>query len=70
MPGTILSSRPRQREPLPPLGPGERLINGRVYYSAAWLGVAAPFEPEAVTAAPQAACSVGQRLTARPGFVG
>ena len=25
--------------------PGERVVNGRVYYSAAWLG-AAPFEPE------------------------
>jgi hypothetical protein len=47
MPRTILSSRPREREPLPPLGPGERVIDGRVYYSAAWLG-AAPFEPEEV----------------------
>jgi hypothetical protein len=44
---TILSSRPRPRAPLSPLGPGERVINGRVYYSALWLGVAA-FEPEAV----------------------
>jgi hypothetical protein len=35
MPGTILSIRPRQREPLPSLGPGEQVINGRVYYSAA-----------------------------------
>jgi hypothetical protein len=51
MPRTILSSRPRQREPLPPLGPGERVINGRVYYSAAWLD-AAPFEPEAVKVGP------------------
>ena len=51
MPRTILSSRPRPREPLPPLGAGERLINGRVYYSAAWLG-AAPFEPEAVKIGP------------------
>ncbi len=51
MPGTILSSHPRQRPSLPPLGPGERVINGRVYYSAAWLG-AAPFEPEAVKIEP------------------
>jgi hypothetical protein len=51
MSGTILSSRPREREPLPPLGPGERVINGRVYYSAAWLG-AAPFEPEEVKIRP------------------
>jgi hypothetical protein len=29
------------------LGPGERIIGGRIYYSAAWLGAAA-FEPEAV----------------------
>jgi hypothetical protein len=45
MSGIILSSRTRQREPLPRLGPGERITNGRLYYSAAWLG-AAPFEPE------------------------
>jgi hypothetical protein len=51
MSGTILSIRPREREPLPPLGPGERAIDGRVYYSAAWLG-AAPFEPEAVRIEP------------------
>src|SRR2546426_12456516 len=51
MPGTILSIRPRQREPLPPLGPGEHIVSGRVYYSAAWLG-AAPFEPEAVQIEP------------------
>ena len=51
MSGIILSSRPRQREPLPPLGPGERVINGRVYYSAAWLD-AAPFEPEAAKIEP------------------
>jgi hypothetical protein len=48
MPGTILSIRPRQREPLPP---GKRIINGRVCYSAAWLG-APPFEPEAVQIEP------------------
>ena len=46
MSGTILSIRPRQREPLPPLGPGERIINGRVYYSAAWL--CSPLEGEVV----------------------
>jgi hypothetical protein len=51
MSGTILSSRPRQREPLPPLGPGERVINGRVYYSAAWLDPEA-FEPEVVKIKP------------------
>jgi len=34
MSGTILSIRRRQWEPL---GPGERIIDGRVYYSAAWL---------------------------------
>jgi hypothetical protein len=51
MPGTILSIHPRQREPLPPLGPGERVINGRVYYSAAWLD-AAPSEREAVQIEP------------------
>src|SRR5205823_9053416 len=45
MPGIILSSRLGQRAQLLPLGPDKRLINGRVYYSAAWLGVA-PFEPE------------------------
>jgi hypothetical protein len=33
------------------LGPGERIIGGRVFYSAAWLG-AAPFEPEAVKVEP------------------
>ena len=53
MSGTILSSRPRQREPLPALGPGERVINGRVLYSAAWLGAAA-LGPEAVTIEPAA----------------
>ena len=47
MSGTILSSRLSQRAPLRPLGPGERVISGRVYYSAAWLS-AATFEPEAV----------------------
>jgi hypothetical protein len=51
MSGTILSIRPRQREPLPPLGLGERVINGRLYYSAAWLGAAA-FEPETVQIGP------------------
>src|SRR5947209_4848273 len=49
---TILSIRPRQRR-LAALGPGERVINGRVYYSAAWLSTAARFEAEAVTAAPE-----------------
>ncbi len=52
MPGTILSSRPRQRAPLPPLGPGDCVIDGRVYYSAVWL--TAPFEPEAVRIEPAA----------------
>ena len=33
------------------LVPGERVIDGRVNYSAAWLG-AAPFEPEAVKIGP------------------
>ncbi len=28
------------------------MINGRVYYSAAWLDAAAPFEPEAVKIEP------------------
>src|SRR5437870_3009561 len=37
MPGIILSTRRRQREPLSRPGPGERVISGRVYYSAAWL---------------------------------
>jgi hypothetical protein len=46
MSGIILSSRRRQREPLPPLGPGECVIDGRVYYSAVWL--TAPCGPEAV----------------------
>jgi hypothetical protein len=50
MPGTILSSRPGQRAPLQSLGPGERVIDGRVYYSAVWL--TAPFEPEAVRIEP------------------
>jgi hypothetical protein len=50
MPGTILSSRPRQRAPLQSLGPGERVIDGRVHYSAVWL--TAPFEPEAVRIEP------------------
>ena len=54
MSGTILSIRPRQREPLPPLGLGERVTNGRVYYSAAWLGAPA-FEPEAVSSGPEPA---------------
>jgi hypothetical protein len=51
MPGIILSSRPGQREPFSTLGPGERAINRRVYYSAAWLGAAA-FETEAVNFVP------------------
>jgi hypothetical protein len=50
MSGIILSSRPRQREPLQSLGPGERVIDGRVYYSAVWLTAA--FEPEAVRIGP------------------
>jgi hypothetical protein len=54
MSGTILSSRPRQRKPLAPHGPGERVINGRLSYSAAWLG-AAPFEPEPVGIGPEPA---------------
>ena len=54
MSGIILSIRRSQREPLPPLGPGERIINERVYYSAAWLD-AAPFEREAVKTEPTAA---------------
>ena len=69
MPGTILSSRPRQREPLPPLGPGERIINGRVYYSAAWL--CSPLEGEVVKAVLKPARSLGRhRLTVRPGLGG
>jgi hypothetical protein len=52
---TIFSTRPGQRETLAELRPGERLINGRIYYSAAWLSTAAPFEPEAVTATRPAA---------------
>jgi hypothetical protein len=51
MSGSILSSRPGQQAPLPPLGPGERLIDGRVYHSSAWLG-AAPFEPGPVRIEP------------------
>jgi hypothetical protein len=47
---TILSSRPRQRAPVQWLGPGERVIDGLVYYSAVWL--TAPFEPEAVKIGP------------------
>jgi hypothetical protein len=47
---TILSSRPHRRDPLPPLGKGERVIDGRVYYSAVWL--AAPLEPEVVRIEP------------------
>jgi hypothetical protein len=53
MSGTILSSRPRQREPLSSLGPGERVINGRLYYSAAWMGAGA-CEPETVRIGPAA----------------
>jgi hypothetical protein len=53
MSGTILSIRARRREPLPPLGSGKRVIDGRVYYSAAWLG--APFEPEVVRIDPEPA---------------
>jgi hypothetical protein len=54
MSGTILSIRRRQRKPLLPLGLGERVINGRVYYSAAWLGAAA-FEPEVFRSGPEPA---------------
>ena len=50
MPGTILSSRPRRRAPLQSVGPGERVIDGRVYYSAVWLTAA--FEAEAVEIEP------------------
>ena len=46
MSGTILSIRRRQRKLLPPLGPGERVINGRVYYSAAWLSAEPEVEPK------------------------
>ena len=51
MPGIILSSRPCERAVVRPLGPGERIINGRVSYSAAWLD-AAPFEPEVIKTEP------------------
>ena len=69
MPGTILSSRPRQREPLPPLGPGERLINGRPYYSAAWLG--SPLEAEVVKTVLKPARSLDRRRpTVKPGLGG
>ena len=47
----ILSSRPGDREPLRFLGPGERRVNGRVYYSAAWLD-GTPSEPESVKIRP------------------
>jgi len=67
MSGTILSSRPPQRAPLASLGPGERLINGRVYYSAAWLGITAPFNAEAGKAALEAARG-GGRSAVRPGL--
>jgi hypothetical protein len=69
MPGTILSSCPRQREPLPPLGPGERLINGRVYYSAAWL--CSPLEAEVVKAGLKPVRSLDRRRpTVTPGVGG
>jgi hypothetical protein len=68
MSGTILSTRPRQREPLPPLGPGERLINGRVYYSAAWL--CSPLQAEVVKAGLKPARSLDRRPTVRPGVGG
>ena len=51
------------------LGPGERVINGRVYYSAAWL--CALFEPEVGKAVPKPAHSLGRRHpTVRPGLGG
>lgn len=34
---SILSLRLYKRQPFPLLGPGWRKINGRWYYSAAWL---------------------------------
>ena len=69
MSGTILSSRPRQGEPLPPLGPGERIMNGRVYYSAAWL--CSPLEAGVVKAVLKPARSLDRRRpTVRPGLGG
>jgi hypothetical protein len=63
MSGTILSIRPREREPLPPLGPGERVINGRLYYSAAWLR--APFEPEVAQIEPSPPLATTNRRRSR-----
>ena len=69
MSGTILSSRPGQREPLPSLGPGERIINGRVYHSAAWLS--SPLEAEVGKAGLKPARSLARRRpTVRPGVGG
>jgi len=70
MSGNILSIRPRQRGQLAALGPGERVINGRVYYSAAWLGVEAAFAAEGVNAAPEPPRSVGRNQTGRPSLIG
>jgi hypothetical protein len=69
MSGTILSIRPRPRPPLVVLGPGERVISGRVYYSAAWLSTAAPSAAEVVTAAPEPTREVGHVRTGRLGLV-
>ncbi len=70
MSGTILSIRCQQRKSLLPLGSGERVINGLVYYSAAWLGPPPAFEPEAVKAAPEPTRGVGRGPTVRHGPVG
>jgi hypothetical protein len=49
------------------LGPGERVIKGRIHYSAAWLSLAAPFEPEAAKAAREGARGVDHGPSGRPG---
>ena len=57
----ILSSRPGHRERLRFLGPGERIIDGRVCYSAAWLD-GTPFEPESVEIEPAAGGKEGEEM--------
>ena len=67
---TILSARRRQRELLAALGPGERVISGRVYYSAAWLSVRVAPLTGAVKAALDPPGGAGHDRADRSGLVG
>jgi hypothetical protein len=52
--------------PRPALGPGERLIEGRVYYSAAWLSAAPNVAETRREGQPQAFLPRAPRLLGAP----